>query len=107
MRGSCRLLLPALLALSKQSLDVLGHCHHAAIALPSSDQVLVLPIGTFPLDVVGAASSSSRGRGGRAAARDPWAPPGRPGGGRCRGDREASDSGSIYLLMLMLMLMLM
>jgi hypothetical protein len=30
-------------------------------ALPSSDHVLVLPIGTRPLDIVGAASSSSRG----------------------------------------------
>jgi hypothetical protein len=71
-------------------LAVLGHCHHAAITLPSSDQVLALPIGTRPLDVVDAASSSSRGRGGRAAARE-----------RRRGDREAGGGGSIYLLILM------
>lgn len=40
------------------------------------------PISTRSLDVVGVVSSSSRGRGGRAAARGLRASPGRPGGRR-------------------------
>jgi hypothetical protein len=61
-------------------LAVLGHCHHHTITLPSSDQVLALPIGTRTLDVVAAASSSSRGA--RRPCCGPRASSGRPGGGR-------------------------